>query len=454
MQAVSLRSVLGAAAGIGQARFLADDAGKVGLASLAGTSANAGVVARAHGKTVLLAIPRQLSTLAALLQLDGVAGRIVLRPGDRLPDDVESIVAAAGVDEVVTAWELPDPGVSHGQEPAAAPAVATQWVLFTSGTTKQPKMVVHTLESLAGHLWASAAPDGGPVWCTFYDIRRYGGLQVALRALIGGGSLVLSGGTAESAGLFLQRAAQEGATHFVGTPSHWRRALMSEAATEIAPRYVRLSGEVADQAILDRLRARYPQAACVHAFASTEAGLGFEVPDGVAGFPAALIENPAGAGVSIQIRHGNLHIRSPRNAAGYLNGSIAALTDSDGFVNTGDAVELQADGRYHFAGRQDGVVNVGGQKVHPEEVEAVINRHPAVDVSVVISKSNPITGAIVVAHVVRRDASAGMGTPGTLEDDIRAFCRQHLAPHKVPALIRFVPQLDLSPTGKLVRASA
>ena len=62
-------------------------------------------------------------------------------------------------------------------------------------------------------------------------------------------------------------------------------------------------------------------------------------------------------------------------------------------------VELRGD-RYHFVGRRGGVINVGGLKVHPEEIEAVINRHPAVRMSLVRGRRNPITGAIVVAEVV------------------------------------------------------
>ena len=130
------------------------------------------------------------------------------------------------------------------------------------------------------------------LWSTFYDIRRYGGLQIFLRALLGGGSLVLSSAQ-ESTGDFLIRAGAQGVTHISGTPSHWRRALMSPSAHRIAPRYVRLSGEIADQAILDDLRALYPEAKIAHAFASTEAGVAFEVGDGLAGFPASLIGQPS-----------------------------------------------------------------------------------------------------------------------------------------------------------------
>src|SRR2546425_6173557 len=64
---------------------------------------------------------------------------------------------------------------------------------------------------------------------------------------------------------------------------------MSPSAHRIAPHYVRLSGEIADQAILDHVRACYPGARIAHAFASTEAGVGFAVEDGLAGFPASLL---------------------------------------------------------------------------------------------------------------------------------------------------------------------
>ena len=119
---------------------------------------------------------------------------------------------------------------------------------------------------------------------------------------------------------FSTRAGAHGVTHISGTPSHWRRALMSPAARKIAPRYVRLSGEIVDQVILDSLRAFYPDANIVHAFASTEAGVGFDVRDCLAGFPASLI-GTRGADVEMKVEDGSLRIRSARNAAGYLGSS-------------------------------------------------------------------------------------------------------------------------------------
>ena len=77
--------------------------------------------------------------------------------------------------------------------------------MFTSGTTGRPKMVVHTLASLAGPLEDGVAVAPGTVWSTFYDIRRYGGQQVLFRCLLGGGSMVLSSAR-EPVGDFLARA--------------------------------------------------------------------------------------------------------------------------------------------------------------------------------------------------------------------------------------------------------
>src|SRR6185312_14089106 len=107
----------------------------------------------------------------------------------------------------------------------------TEWLLFTSGTTGRPKIVLHTLASLTGPLDDGMAVASDAVWSTFYDVRRYGGLQILLRALLGGGSLVLSQ-AGQSVAEFLARAQGCGVTHISGTPSHWRRALMSPAVRD------------------------------------------------------------------------------------------------------------------------------------------------------------------------------------------------------------------------------
>jgi len=127
--------------------------------------------------------------------------------------------------------------------------------------------------------------------------------------------------------------------------------------------------------------------------------------------------------------------------------------DADGFVDTGDVVELR-NGRYHFIGRRGGIVNVGGMKVHPEEVESVINRHPGVRMSLVRARKNPFTGAVVIADVLLNDQAEADERGHEVEQEILQLCRDTLPEHKVPALIRFVPNLEVAATGKLVRSHA
>jgi acyl-coenzyme A synthetase/AMP-(fatty) acid ligase len=443
-----------------RSRHLHGRATSVALADLAHGTSLGGRLRELAGRTVLLATGDQLTAALALVELDGVARRVILCPPDLAVEHLPAVVADAEVDAIVTSGQM-DTGelgvrlhaVCH---PAIAPMAervgarhATEWVMFTSGTTGMPKMVVHTLAGLTGAIKRNAAHDGPVVWGTFYDIRRYGGLQIFFRAVIDGGSLVLSD-AGEAVADHLMRLGRHGATHVSGTPSHWRRAVMSPSARAMAPRYVRLSGEIADQAVLDNLAAVYPDARIGHAYASTEAGVGFEVNDGLAGFPASLIGRLP-SGVDMKVEQGTLRIRSNRTALGYVGGAEGArpaLADAEGFVDTGDIVELR-DGRWHFIGRSNGVINVGGLKVHPEEVEAVINRHPQVRMSLVRARRSPITGALVVADVVlHEDAAAGAGK---VEQEILRLCREGLTRHKVPSAIRFVPTLAVATSGKLAR---
>lgn len=457
---------LTAAGGLSPGRFLADADARVALDGAARGDAQALPREALRGRSVLIASARQLPAVLALLHLDGVAARLVLCPPDLAAAHLPAVLATARVDAVVTDGTGPAASLPAGipvlplpsaPPPAACPdeaAAATEWVLFTSGTTGQPKLVVHSLPSLSGPLDDGLAGTPEALWGTFYDIRRYGGLQILLRALLGGGSMVLSQ-AGEPVGAFLTRAGAAGVTHMSGTPSHWRRALMSPALACLSPRYVRLSGEMADQAILNSLAAAFPGAAIAHAFASTEAGVAFDVRDGLAGFPAAMV-GMAGARAELRITDGSLRIRSSRTAQGYLGpaGVVVpgTIADAEGFVDTGDMVERRGD-RYHFVGRREGVINVGGQKVHPEEVEAVINRHPRVQMARVRGQASPITGALVVADIVVRPSPAPEPF-AELRQQILAACRATLPAHKVPALLREVATLDIASSGKLLRRHA
>ena len=439
----------------GLQRFLWGPTAAVCLGELLNSTRLAGRMADAAGRSVLVATRDQFAAALALIELDGIARRLIVCAPDLGAEHLPAIIATAGVDVIVSDDELRIENsefrirtrANEFQIPHSKFRIPTEWVLLTSGTTGAPKMLVHTFASLTAPIGGALGQGAGVVWGTFYDIRRYGGLQIFLRAVLGRGSFVLSG-AGESIGEYLVRLGAHGVTHLSGTPSHWRRVLMSPDARAIAPRYIRLSGEIADQGILNALRAFYPQASVGHAFASTEAGVGFEVNDGLAGFPASIVGAPGD--VDIKIADGSLRIRSARNAVRYVGEEHSTLSDGEGFVDTGDMVERRGD-RYYFLGRRSGIINVGGLKVYPEEVEAAINRHPAVRMSMVRSRKSPITGSLVAADVVlAKEPGAGCDTVG-FRREILQICHDSLAPHKIPATIRFVPALEIAAAGKLAR---
>ncbi len=439
--------------------------GTVDLAGLARGSYLGTQLEELRGRSVLVTVRDPVRAALALLELDGVAARLVLCPADLAPEHLPGIARAASSDAAVAdsagaARACAGIGTCATVGPQLLPADVgragshdTEWILLTSGTTGAPKLVRHDLSTLT-HALADARREPQPmVWGTFYDIRRYGGLQILLRALAGGSLVPADPG--EPVPGFLERARAARVTHLSGTPSHWRKVLMSGAAGTLAPRYVRLSGEIADQAVLDALRATYPGAIVAHAFASTEAGVAFEVRDGCAGFPAALLDAPPAA-VRLTVRDGTLRIRSRGNARGYLGDDAAAFPRGpDGAIDTGDLIERRS-GRCYFLGRRGGVINVGGLKVYPEEIEAVINAHPWVRMSLVRSRQSPITGAVVIADVVLADGNPGGARPSPeeLTRELLQGCRRSLAAYKVPATIRVVPGLEVSASGKLVRPNA
>ena len=447
--ALTLANLIERSGGAGRAVSTRDHC--VPLGSVASLSVFGAERERFADRSVALYVGDMAKAAAALIDLDGLARRILLCPPgwdaaklrsaaaqaecDALAFDEASASPTLGVD-VRLPVRLPlDPREAFKQTP-----IETEWILPTSGTSGPPKLAVHTLGALVGAIGEQPLQQ----WATFYDIRRYGGLQIFLRALSGQGSLHLSA-VDEAIESFLDRLGASGVTHISGTPTHWRKALMAGAASRISPAYVRLSGEIADDAVLEGLAAAFPNARVEHAYASTEAGVAFAVDDGRAGFPADFL-NREGA-VQMKLVEGTLRLRSPRRALRLLGADAPALVDAEGFVDTGDVIEIRGD-RCLFMGRRGGVINVGGAKVHPEEVEAVLNSLPCVRASRVFGKANPITGALVAADIVLNEPTAPREA---LEREIIALARKQLPAHMAPARIRFVADLPMTDAGKLSR---
>lgn len=321
----------------------------------------------------------------------------------------------------------------------------TQWIMATSGTTGTPKLVSHNLQTLTRSMKVNSSIGIQLRWALLYDLCRFAGLQVALQACISG-SVILIPGSAdiEESVDFLRR---ETCTSISATPSMWRKILSAATAQELKLRHITLGGEIADEKTLQRLKLMFPVAKITHIYASTEAGVGFSVKDGKAGFPAEYLKAvPGDNKLTLKISdQGILLIRGQDFEQTYV-GQQQALTGPDGFIDTGDMVELRGN-RVFFLGRANGSINVGGQKVMPEEVETVLRACPDVLDVRVYGKPSPILGAIVAAEVVARQGNDGE----ELKQQLKVLCQSRLEAFKRPAIIHIVDDIQLTGAGKMKR---
>lgn len=431
---------------------------------------------------VALYLKDPLEVIRALVALDGQVAALLLLSQGLSAATAGQLARAAGC-TILLCDEAPQEGDADAEggaplrrtpaavlaphrraEPPAA-SVATQWLMTTSGTTGLPKIVPHTLATLArsvvrlrpgmaGSIPGSVA-GGMPIWGLLYDPTRFAGLQVVLQALIGGGRLVAVDTSLPLAAQVAALAAA-GVTHLSATPTLWRRILMVPDHGRIPLAQATLGGEIADQPTLAAVRAAFPAARLTHIYASTEAGVGFSVTDGLAGFPLSWLDAPPGP-VRLRLHDGILWLRPPVTALtpGQTPGQTLGQTlgqppgveiDAEGYVRSGDRVEI-AGGRVLFLGRENGLINIGGVKVYPETVEAVVKAVPGVALVQVSGKRSPVTGALVVAEV----QLAPGADPETVRLAVQAACRARLEREAVPAIIRFVAGFATNAAGKLMR---
>ena len=343
------------------------------------------------------------------------------------------------------------PEAARGPAGATAP-VATTWLMTTSGTTGVPKIVTHSVASLTRSV-RGTRPEALPVWGLLYDMTRFAGMQVGLQAMTGHGTLAAIDRDA-ALGEQVAEMAAAGVTHLSATPTLWRRLLMAPGVEGLPLRQITLGGEIAEQPVLDAIRARFPKARVTHIYASTEIGVGFAVNDGRAGFPESYLSAEAPAGLAMRVEEGMLWLRPPEAHRTRYLGDNQLDMDAEGYVRTGDQVEIRPDtegARVHFLGRDSGVVNVGGVKVYPERVEAVLTADPRVSLAQVTAKSSPITGNLLVATIVPADPAADRAA---LKRELMAHAQAHLEREAVPAMWRFADHLETNAAGKIVRSQA
>src|SRR5580692_2439767 len=170
-------------------RFFWDRTARLCVNDLARGTSFGGRLAELAGRSVVIATSSQLTAALALIELDGVARRLTILPPDTSAEHIGELVARAEADAVIVDEATPaNSTFDFLQRVVCVPALAsadsvplprtqTEWLLLTSGTSGVPKLVAHTHASLVAPIAAAKPSDVTPVWATFYDIRRYGGLQ-------------------------------------------------------------------------------------------------------------------------------------------------------------------------------------------------------------------------------------------------------------------------------------
>jgi acyl-CoA synthetase (AMP-forming)/AMP-acid ligase II len=382
--------------------------------------------------------------VAAIVALDGRISTILLLSPDLGRAEMQSLLQAVGITCLITdRSDVGDVGQPLELIPAKTRAkhdVVTRWLMTTSGTTGTPKIVSHTFASLVATVKATQA-EVQPIWGLLYEPSRFAGLQVILQALLGGGTLVAPDRALPMAKQ-LDILAEAGCTHLSGTPSLWRKLLLSPASEKLALRQITLGGETADARVLTSLAAAFPTARITQIYASTEAGVGFSSHDGKPGFPVACLASKPGK-PDFKVHDGELWARSR-----HVN-VLAPVTDADGFFCTGDSVEV-VDGRLLFRGRRDAVANVGGIKIRVEDVETIVRENEQVLDCQVALKPSPILGTVLTLQVVARNPDADHSQ---LRNDISAWCRSRLPREACPVSTKIVASLEINAAGKVWRRS-
>ena len=320
----------------------------------------------------------------------------------------------------------------------------TNWIIPTSGTTNIPKLVAHTFDSLTRTTKSNIELGNKYRWGLVFDIYRFSGIQVFLQAMLSGSTLIISEANM-SISETVNNLVYNKCNALSGTASFWRKILMSKESNGLNLDLITLGGEIADENILQALKVKFPNTKIIHIYASTETGVGFSVHGGYAGFPLDYLQNGIN-GVSLKISDkSTLMLKSEKQIQKYIGDN--KLYENDGFIDTGDIIEIIND-RVYFLGRDSGSINVGGNKVQPEEVEQILLSSDFIHSAYVYPKKNPMMGNIVCADVVLKDKTA---ESQTIKLELLKYCREKLENFKVPAILKFVDELEITQSGKLKR---
>jgi len=297
-------------------------------------------------------------------------------------------------------------------------------VLFSSGTTARPKAILHDLTHF---LRRYETPRPALRTLNFLLFDHIGGLNTLLHTLFNGGTVVSVGDRTVSA--VLEACRRYDVEVLPATPTFLRLLLMSGAANRDFPptlSIVTYGTERMDQPTLDQLCAKLPRVEFRQTFGMSE--LGIVRVKSLA--RDSLFMQIGGEGVETRVVDGVLQIRSASRMLGYLN--APSPFDSEGWYDTKDRVD-ERDGAYKVVGRTSEVINVGGLKLMPVEVERVALEFSGVAFAIAYGRANPITGQHVELKVEPCEGA-------TLDRAaLHSYLAERLQPYMLPRRIRIEP---------------
>jgi acyl-CoA synthetase (AMP-forming)/AMP-acid ligase II len=328
---------------------------------------------------------------------------------------------------------------------------------YTSGTTGRPKCVPLThanvlwsSRNIAEHYALTAADRSLVVLPLFHG---HGLIGATLSTLASGGSVIVP--PRFSASEFWRLFRENRVTWYSAVPTIHQVLLEradSDGAPRSGPRFIRSCSAPLAPAILTKLENRFG-APVLEAYGMTEAS------HQVATNPLPpLVHKPGTVGLSTEIsiidgngRHlaantpGEVVVSGPNVMRGYhKNPEANAAAFIDGWFRTGDIGAIDSDGYLALTGRIKDLINRGGEKISPAEVEAVLLEHPAVAEAAVFGVPDPKYGEEVSAAVVLRGAATSQ--------ELQSYCRTRLADFKVPKLIHMVSAIPRNAMGKVQRS--
>lgn len=299
----------------------------------------------------------------------------------------------------------------------------TGWflTLFTSGTTGIPKKATHTLRSMLPSIQIGEK-HRDDVWALAYNPTHIAGIQVFFQAFLNMNTMIDV--YSQRREVVVSKLKSYGVTHLSATPTYYRLLLPIDFTVNSMKR-ITSGGERFDSELMSNVLNAFPDARVVNIYASTEAGTILKSQGDVF---------EIGDKSRLKIEGDRLLIHS----------SIVGMSKSMGeWYDTGDIVEVLSDNplKFRIKYRDNELVNIGGYKVNPNEVEDHIKTFPNVLQVSVYGTANSITGNILVADVVATEAVS--------EKMIRGYLANRLQSYKIPRIINFVESLTMTRTGKL-----